>query len=523
MASRPAFLAREPQRSPNRSPAVSPDRHRRIPGNRPRDPRVQPWRPSPQPPAPKGPLFPGTPKKPNVPFARPPHIPRSPLAPMRLAPLRAARAIVPRLLPGLGWALLAWDLYDLWRWWAQQGQQSNHTSSGGCGQDPTNGRPSAFGWREGSGCYSQIPHPFNEGPYDTIPPYSRFYPFLFYSAMLYGPPIYNEWKDIKWWYYPNGWNGVNPLEDPAPQITPLPPGMPEDNPYPYPFAPQPFPFTPPLVRPNPQPQPPPLIVPFPTGGPPSVPSIDITPGGQIAPGRHEIRPPEENEREKKKRMRPDTSFKIYKFLEKYGGSYMEIDDAVAAIYKGLPWKLRRWRGRDGVWRDRDHTSTRRLERLYSSLGQLDVEKAMIELVKDQLSDKAFGMVGRHLKNKTRELGDAGLWSGARGLGQGTPLSNHDEEARKKLIRDKFKAQSDDSRWYRVREQQSDGSWRSVLKQRPNTQIPWYRQQSYYDRRAGRGTAAFWELTNQERASNAKTVPGYYYAPGRSPRPLIKRV
>ena len=165
---------------------------------------------------------------------------------MRLAPLRAARAIVPRLLPGLGWALLAWDLYDLWRWWMQQGQQSNHASSGDCAADPNNGKPHAFAWREGLGCYSQIPHPFNEGPYDTIPPYSRFYPYLFYSAMLYGPRTYNEWKDIKWWYYPDGWNGVYPNAVPEPQIVPLPPGMPEDNPYPYPFAPQPFPFTPPL-------------------------------------------------------------------------------------------------------------------------------------------------------------------------------------------------------------------------------------------------------------------------------------
>ena len=58
------------------------------------------------------------------------------------------------------------------------------------------------------------------------------------------------------------------------------------------------------------------------------------------------------------------------------GSYTEVDDTVAALYKGLPWKLRRWRGRDGVWRDRDITSVDRAKRLYQLLGQLDVQKGV---------------------------------------------------------------------------------------------------------------------------------------------------
>lgn len=523
MAARQAFLAREPARSPKGPKRASPVKKppvRRAPGKRPRDPRVIPPRPAPKKPAPRVPLFEPSPKRMPKPFGiKPAHIPASPLAPFRRAPLQIARRILPRLLPGLGWALLASDLYDLWQWWRDQVPGDDPLRQQTCNEVEEPHRRKVYDWRRFPGCFTFQPvtHP----GYDVIPARtSNLNRWLFqWQQGGTGVPSSTRFNTLRCWDYGNIPVGSVPNPFPVDRPVPMVP-MPEDNPYPYPFAPEPFPFHPPLVRPRPLPEPPPIIRPLPGVGGPVIPSRDLSPDGPVAaPGRHEVRPPDGTEREKKKRMSPGASFKIYKFLNKYGGSYMELDDAVAAVYKGLPWKLRRWRGRDGVWRDRDHTSASRLKRLYSSLGQLDVEKAMIELVKDQVSDYAFGKAGNVLKNRTRELGDEGLWSGSRGLGAGTPLNSHDEEARKKLIRDA--AKKEPKRWYRVREQQADGSWRSVLKERPVMQIPWYRRQSMYPRMARRGEAEFWSLTAAEKAAKKKTVGRTYYSPLNVPRPFIR--
>ena len=100
---------------------------------------------------------------------------------------------------------------------------------------------------------------------------------------------------------------------------------------------------------------------------------------------------------------------------------------VAAIYRALPWQLRRWRGRDGVWRERDITTKDRMERIYSSIGSLSVKKAVDNLIQDYLTDMAFGKVGNQMKKNVRKLADEGLHVSTQGLGgnrYNKPLYRH---------------------------------------------------------------------------------------------------
>lgn len=256
---------------------------------------------------------------------------------------------------------------------------------------------------------------------------------------------------------------------------------------PVPFAPQPIPVAPPLNWPEPAPSPmdrpaplpvsPPVLMPTP--GIPSVPSIDMSPGVPLAPGHHDLRPPAPHERERKKRLGPDATYRWYKLIEKLGGSYMEFDDNVAALYKGLHWSVRRWRGRDGVWRDRDITSTARLERLFSYLAtvKFSVTDAVNALAQEQASDFAFGKIGNAIKKKTAENADAGFWAGLRGPSS-QPQDNYWSEAYKKLQQERYKRNHVAKKYTSWREAEN-GRWVRVERYRPNTQIPWFRQKSLY--------------------------------------------
>lgn len=201
-----------------------------------------------------------------------------------------------------------------------------------------------------------------------------------------------------------------------------------------------------------------------------------------------------------------TALQWWKFLNKGVASFTEIDDAVSAIYKGLPWQYRRWKGRDGVWRDRDITTKTRSERLYSLVGKIDIQTAVTELIKNEFSDRAFGKVGNRLKRRTKELADEGLWGGFQGLGQNPNRFNDSwDEVYKKLKREATEREKRlglRHNWYYTRHWDADkktfvGKWR----QRPVTQIPWYRQRSAYDRRV--------DLTGQWYGAKDYR-PRYYY-------------
>ena len=134
-----------------------------------------------------------------------------------------------------------------------------------------------------------------------------------------------------------------------------------------------------------------------------VPSIDLTPDG-VKIGWHEKRPPRKDEREKKKRLGSKNSAAWVSKLQGWIGGFTESDDFMSALYKGLHWKVRRWRGRDGVWRDRDITSFTRAKRLGRQLGDLSIEKAITEIVKENATDWAYGKTSKKITDNFKKSG-----------------------------------------------------------------------------------------------------------------------
>lgn len=510
MAPRQAFLPRrDPEPAPRRSPGRSGDR--RKPGTR-RNP--QPWRPAPNRPTPTGPLF-DPPKRKKAPaFGR-----RSPLNPpspvWRKAAGKLARGLMPRLVPGLGWGLMAWDAWEAYDWYMRPGPEGTpeYTNHIVCRTGPSN--PTLPGPRycfTGSDrCVTQAPFPNTE--WHT----TRKWYWKWWTTSV----SRNRYETLEGWYFPNP--PSEPLEgDPTPLpgepvITP----QPGELPYPFPYSPTPFPVHPPLERPRPQPRPRPAIKPLPVGRGPQVPSIDTGPGVRPVPGTHVLRPPTPDEREKKKRIGGTRAQRWLAVLERGLATFTETDDVVSAIYKALPWKQRRWKGRDGVWRDRDATTASRLNRLYETAYKIDVDQAIDLLidahrnVQDQdLTDRVYGELGNTLKRRSRDLGDDGLWAGSRGLGAQTPLSDNWDEAYLRLQREAIERERRVGRaghWYRTTTYNRETNrWETELRERPRTQIPWYKQRSQYDRD--------YQLTYGANAAKYRR-PGYFYGPNNLPSPV----
>lgn len=532
MASRPAFLsgaraeALKPKERPRPLPRKPPTRKppdRKLPPDRRPPGRRLPRRPEPKKPLPKRPLkrplFPSKPLPKTKPFGK--WVPNTgtPLPPMRRWQIAKLLRLGRGFLGPLGIALTVWELYELYRWY--QGQE------GGLWPPPSD----TYRWCSDRDAGTWPFGPFGRfaGPTlscteglnwsSTVPNWEPGRPWFWWVQRREVSGGRFRAKPMEGWLYP---------EDPGvvPEIRPdFPPVLlPPEKPYPYPWSDPPLPWTPPLSRPEPEPRPDYDRPPWrrsdsdPDPLTREVPDIEIVPGDQPLPDVHERRPPEPPEREKKKRLNRKDSHDWLRTLDGLIGSFTEIDDSVSAVYKGLPWQYRRWKGRDGVWRDRDINTKTRLERLYSLIGKIDIQTAIKELVKNELTDRAFGTVGRKLQRKTRELADEGLWGGFQGLGQNPNRFNKSwDEVYKKL---KKEATEREERlglrhnWYYSKHYDpSSDTWKGVWRQRPVTQIPWYRQRSNYDRTR-------W-LTGQKTGYKDKR-PRYYYADSPDhPSPFFK--
>lgn len=455
-----------------------------------------------------GPRLPPPPKPPGGPLFKPPRVPRVPFG-KRLPPgigrlppsvLKRLFPWVTKAIPFVSIAFTAWEIYD----WMKNPDIGPHSANlvpyGGmlCCKDagvfPLNG------YQATTTSSDLCPPPLcglgGQVKQGDWPPRVISYKtagtarYHLYLGKTSAPSRQIHGEE---WHFPNSVakKGIN-----IPAAKPFVPEIPfihwPDWLYPpVPFAPQPIPLAPPLNWPDPQPSPdepppppaplppPPVVLPAP-GGPPSVPAINWSPGGPADIGPHYKVPPDpERERERKKRFGPSASYKWFKFIEKLGGNYMEFDDNVSALYKGLHWSVRRWRGRDGVWRDRDITSTARLERLfqYAATVKFSVNDALLALAEEQATDWAFGKIGNAIKKKTAENADAGWWAGARGPSS-QPQDNQWSEAYKKLQQERYKRDRIKRPYTSWRERQ-DGQWVRLIRFRPDTQIPWFKQKSNY--------------------------------------------
>lgn len=526
MASRPAFLSgtrgspvRKPDHErPERKPPTRKPPDRRKPGrktpDRPRrrqpDPRKRPppdkkprIDPTPDKPA-KKPLFRPRPKPKVKPFSKFP-LQKLPLPPMRrFLTKKLMKLVAGGFLPPLGIALTLWELYEIYRWYQEYEMPDYGTPVVCSPRDPGTYPFETFR-------YLNIVPNCNTGTGATGATTWTNQPYMtWWQGRPTGGGLPGQrWRPVQTYPVPNG--PLDPEHPLDPKIRPLP--LRPELPYPYPLSDDPLPYTPfPLDKPLPEPRNDPDLPnpwePLPEWPIPlvDVPSIDLTPGDELTDGKHERKPPDPPDREKKKRLGKSKSDRWLWVLDNIIGNFTETDDVVSAVYKGLPWKYRRWKGRDGVWRDRDANTASRLQRLYKLIGKLDVDVAVDEIIKNEMSDKAFGKVGNRLKKKTRELADEGLWGSFQGLARNPNRFNKSwEEVYKKLKTDAAKREREKGHnWYYSKQyDQKTNRWVGVWKQRPMTQIPWYRVRSNFDRTR--------HLTGQKTGYKTK-VPRYFYSP-----------
>ena len=302
------------------------------------------------------------------------------------------------------------------------------------------------------------------------------------------------------------------LDDGQPARDPVPLYQPKAVPYALPPSPEfwPDPFAPYLPRPAPDFDPIPWSPPWPktpaqVAPGTNVPSIDATPHG-LGAGFHERRPPEKSEREKKKRLGTSQSALWVSKLQQWIGGFTEADDFISAIYKGLDWKVRRWRGRDGVWRDRDINSVTRAMRLGEQFGELNIQTAITELIKTKVTDYAYGKTssktienfqksGLHFPRGLTSQRNSGSWNDV------YKKLQKEQGAKVNPVRYVYTNQYDPATkaWSRVKTLRND-----------RTSIPWYRQTSDYNRRAFRGESEYWSLPANRKSD--KVVGRTYYAP-----------
>ena len=280
------------------------------------------------------------------------------------------------------------------------------------------------------------------------------------------------------WPLVEPWDVRRPSNKPSPDVKPRARPRPRNQP-----RPDPYPSRPPVSR---------VEVPQ-----LHVPAIEVGPEG-VSLTRHERRPPDDRERERKRRLTNTQSNGWMKALG-FVGTYTELDDFVAALYKSLPMKYRRWRGRDGVWRDRDHTTALRAKRLFEYIGKANIKQAVdfvIEgtknVIKEELQDRLFGAIGNAGKKSAKERGEEGLWNSIQSPGQISQMAKGNAwwERRKQVEREAFEAwwkagaavarplpegKGAQARTYWDRVQDKNGNWGWVRKERGRTEIPWYRK------------------------------------------------
>lgn len=311
-----------------------------------------------------------------------------------------------------------------------------------------------------------LPTPTPVSPFEPLPPWSP-------EPWVVAPPV----SPIAPW---------NPNPDPTPDLTP------ETAPYPFPG-----------------------VVPI-VGGPVVIPSItlDVDPGTGITIGTDPHRPTPPREPDKEKKTKPLVGKAAYAWLralEAAGSSYMETDDFVSAIYKGLSWKVRRWRGRDGVWRDRDITTKSRLERIYSEFGQMNIMDAIKNVATQEAMDRAVGQIGNALSEAASRAGKAGYWKGAHGFQYGNNRKNDTWEEMYEAIK-KEQGAKIGVRTYKVKYyDETLNRWYWVEKHRTDrTTIPWFRQESHHLGLARPGMGEYWDLTEQQKEDKVRTVRRWYY-------------
>lgn len=451
------------------------------------DPKDMPTRPNRPGPKPAFPQF-GPQEMPRFPlekptrFLRPSPLPTQPKKyqmPWWFKPRYAYRA-----LPYVGWGLLGWELYNWWR--SIPGQPAGYDMTGWtqvCKNDWVPNPACAAGPYTGAGVGWATPAVNTPQCATALQVFQVAYgstlPTTMRRTFYFGPiqPLNNcssRYHIQEHWTRPD----LAPPPVWKPEVLPIPaPGfMPDPMPWPGLFpddlpihqpvlTPRPLPYRDiPKAEPKPQPSPKPL----PAVRPSERPSLDVTPGRPPAPRPHEVRPPRKDEKERKGKLRPGQAARWMRALDGMINKYTEMDDVVSAVYKALPWEVRCWKGRDGVWRDRDHLTHLRAQRIAQYADQLSIGSIVENLIENQVEDLVGGVIGELGK---RAINANDYYRGLEGLqsGQRFTRDTWDETLHQLRL---GAAQAEQPRDYYRYRRDSKVKWERYLVKGRRQMIPW---------------------------------------------------
>lgn len=324
---------------------------------------------------------------------------------------RSALAVVPRLLPGLGLALTAYEIWRLMNPKMGTGYAVSPLAGGwvayGTGCTPPN-RPTFSG--NGYGHYSNNPAPpaialcqTNQSgllSYGQIPAASRW-KFYGQQHWPFGPGILPRYDIIQWYNRPGATDprslpAAMPIHRPITNITLAPDLLPIKQPM---ELPEPVPFIGGQVDPR-KPNGPGRETGYDTGP---------SPTQGVGPGLAPRAPPKgPNVTEKKVK----TTNRIFQLVQTGFHGYTEAVDAIDAVYDALPKQYRpKATFKDGKWYS--VTPTQKLEALVRNLDKVDGGEALLNLLKNHFTDEIIG----------RALGGAQTEATTRGITQGPSMGS----------------------------------------------------------------------------------------------------
>lgn len=264
----------------------------------------------------------------------------------------------------------------------------------------------------------------------------------------------------------------------------------------------------PFVGPGPQPTPAPRSPdpeldgepslydpsPLPELGPFEQPGVEVRPDGPPAPVPHPVAPPAPGVEEKKTKLKGPRVAAWWKFLEDAVGGYTETDDFFKALYDALPWQVRRWKGRDGVWRERDISTAEKINRLGQYVDLINVAKAVENYWKNQGGDKMGGRLGEFGAEAVAKASGNNLYRGAQGLQSGGRFTKKSWDDALENLRKKA-AESFKPKVYYTWEKDNLGRWQRKRRVTQQGMIPWLRVKKtrlQWRRAPKPGEIAYWQ-------------------------------
>lgn len=339
------------------------------------------------------------PKQRSLPVEFGKRVPRSPkMVPGWQHGLRIGGKVAGRLVPGLGWALLAYDIWQIFRGKSEPGfDLSGFTNVCGSGGDFIMSTTSSVACPnlgsdtyvfEGTGTGTEVV--LGEWQFEWLFGLHRVtYKSAWERDEAGDPPEWSEGgpavalpEPMPLIYY-RPW--IDPISLPIGQPVPGP----EPNRDPYPTRQPQNPYRSPSEQtqrgPAPHRQPAHHAKPYQRPA-----HITRVSGTRLSRGNgfHNEVPPEKGTKEKKYIAAAAGGF------ARLLSSVTEGIDLIDAAYDALHWNRRTWKGRDGKWRPREITPQGKIKAVYDNFDAFDVPQFVNNVVANQIEDMFYGSIGR---------------------------------------------------------------------------------------------------------------------------------